>query len=142
MVLGMTKDAARVKEKSRAARRKGLRQVEYRGTRHRRFQGRRGEALEEEVRAEVRARRQRSIQIMARWLEQQELANSKEGTPRETVVEAEDRVGRSQDEVGDLEPAGPGQPVAEDSGRAGEAEKVDSVEPGQPLLSEFFRSRK
>ena len=142
MVLGMTKDAARVKEKSRAARRKELSQVEYPGTRYRRFQGRRGEALEEEVRAEVRARRQRSIQIMARWLEQQELANSEEGTPRETVVEAGDRVERSPDEAGVVEPEGSEQPVEENRARAGGVEKVDCVEPGQRLLSEFCRSRK
>ena len=138
MVLGMTKDAARVKEKSRAVRRKGLRQVEYRGTRYRRFQGCRGEALEEEVRAEIRARRRRSIKVMAQWLEQQELANSEEGTPRELVVEAEGRVGRSNDEVGVTEPAGTGQPVGERGGRDAEA---DSVEPGQRLLSEFFLRR-
>ena len=139
MVLGLTKDAVRVKEKSRAARRKGLRQVEYRGTRYRRSQGRRGDAMEEEVRVEVRARRERSIQIMVQWLEQQELANSEEGTPREPVVEAEGRVGRSEDVVGAIEPAGPGQPVLENKGRAEEAGEVDSVEPRQRLLSEFFR---
>jgi len=128
MVLGMTKDAARVKEKSRAARRNGLRQVEYRGTRYRRFQGRLGDALEEELRAEVRARRERSIRLMVRWLEQQELANSEEGTPREPVAESEERVGPSESE-----------------GRAGQTEgggeNSESVEPGQRLLSEFFRTR-
>ena len=119
MVLGMTKDAARVKEKSRAARRKGLRQVEYRGTRYRRVQGRRGDALEEEFRVEVRARRERSIRLMVQWLEQQELANAEEGTPRETLGKHEDRTERDQDG----------------------AWPVESVEPGQRLVSEFFLRR-
>ena len=119
MVLGMTKDAARVKEKSRAARRKGLRQVEYRGTRYQRFQGRRVDAMEEELRTEVRARRERSIRLMVRWLEQQELAIAEEGTPREPLVEHEDRTERDEDG----------------------ARPVESVEPGQRLVSEFFLKR-
>jgi len=139
MALGMTKDAAKVREKTRVARRKGLRQVEYRGTRYRRFQGRRGEVLEEEVRAEVRARRRRSIQKMAQWLEQQELANAEEGTPRELVVEVEDPKGEAKDEAVTAEPAGHGSPVS-DGGEGGVQENL--IEPGQRLLSEFFKSRK
>jgi len=130
MILGMTKDAAKVREKARVARRKGLRQVEYRGTRYRRFQGRRGEVLEEEVRAEVRARRRRSIQKMAQWLEQQELANAEEGTPRELVVVIE---------IVAAEPVGHGSPASV-CGEGGAQESL--VEPGQRLLSEFFRSGK
>ena len=95
--------------------------------------------MEEEIRAEVRARRRRSIQVMAQWLEQQELANSEEGTPRELVVEAEDPMGGAKDEAVIVEPAGTGHPVL-DSGEGGVEDHL--VEPGQRLLSEFFRSRK
>jgi hypothetical protein len=139
MILGMTKDAAKIREKARVARRKGLRQVEYRGTRYRRFQGRRGEVLEEEVRAEVRARRRRSIQKMAQWLEQQELANAEEGTPRELVVEVQGLRGGAEIQTVAVEPAGHGSPVSV-CGEGGAQESL--VEPGQRLLSEFFRSRK
>ena len=83
MVLTMAKDAARVKAKSREARQKKARQVGYRSVRYLRFQGRRGDAMAEEVRADVRARRAKSIQAMACWLELQARANAEEGTPRE-----------------------------------------------------------
>jgi len=83
MVLSMAKDAVRVKEKSREARHKKTRQVGYRSVRCQRFKGRRGAAMEEEVRAEVRTRRARSIHIMAKWLELQAQANAEEGTPGE-----------------------------------------------------------
>jgi hypothetical protein len=75
--------------------------------------------MEEELRTEVRVRRERSIQLMVRWLEQQELANAGEGTPREALGEHEDRT--EQDEDG--------------------AWPVESVEPGQRLVSEFFLRR-
>ena len=117
MVLGMTKDAARVKEKSRETRRKGIRQVGYRGVRYQRFQGRRGKIMEEEIRAQVRARRARSIQLMARWLEEQERANAEEGTPWEPLGGDE------------------GEPVQAVSS----APLAELVEPGQRLMSEFFR---
>ena len=79
----MAKDASRIKTKAREARHKRTRQVGYRAVRYQRFQGRRGEVLEEEARERVRARRARSIQLMATWLEAQALANAEEGTPRE-----------------------------------------------------------
>ena len=113
MFLSMAKDAAKVKEKSRVARSKKLRQVDYRGTRYRRFQSRRGDAMEEEVRAEALARHEKSTRLTTEWLEQQELANSEEGTPRESVVETEGRLGPSEDVVGTVESAGPGPPVVE-----------------------------
>ena len=46
---------------------------------------------------------------MTKWLQQQKLANSEEGTPREGVVETENS-GQSEDAVGTVEPAGPGDP--------------------------------
>ena len=95
--------------------------------------------MEEEVRAEVRVRRRRSIQKMAQWLEQQELANAEEGTPREPVVEAEGPAGGTEIETVTAEPAGHGPPVSA-CGEGGAQESL--VEPGQRLLSEFFRSRK
>jgi len=75
--------------------------------------------MEEKVRAEARARRARSIQVMARWLEEQERANAEEGTPRK--------------------------PLGQDEGELVQAEGVVSfeglVEPGQRLMSEFFLRR-
>ena len=94
--------------------------------------------MEEEVRAEVRARRRRSIQKMAQWLEQQELANAEEGTPRELVVEVEDSRGEAKVEAVTAEPAGHGSPES-DGGEGGVQESL--IEPGQRLLSEFFESR-
>ena len=41
------------------------------------------DAMEEEVRHAIRARRAKSIQIMAEWLEAQAISNALEGTPRE-----------------------------------------------------------
>jgi len=116
MVLSMAKDAARVKEKSRGARHTKIRQVGYRSVRYQRFQGRRGKAMEEEVRAGVRARRARSIQVMAQWLESQARAYAEEGTPREGSGGA----------VAELIPEGGGVPSAE------------PVAPGQRLMSEFL----
>jgi len=54
-------------------------------------------------------------------------------------VEAEGRMARPNDEAVVVEPAGTGQPVV-DSGEAGA--EADPIEPGQRLLSEFFKSRK
>ena len=95
--------------------------------------------MEEEVRAEVRARRRRSIQKMAQWLEQQELANAEEGTPRELVVEVEGPRGGAEIQTVAAGPAGHGSPES-DGGEGGAPKSL--VEPGQRLLSEFFRSRK
>ena len=53
----------------------------YRGVCYQRFKGRRGEAMEDEVRQEIRARRAKSIQVMAEWLEAQAISNALEGTP-------------------------------------------------------------
>ena len=83
MMLSLAKDASRTKTKAWEARHKGTRQVGYRAVRYQRFQGRRGEVMEEEARKCIRARRARSIQLMATWLEAQALANAEEGTPRE-----------------------------------------------------------
>ena len=83
MMLSMAKDASRTKAKTREARHQGTRLVGYRAVRYQRFQGRRREVLEEEARQRVRARRARSIRLMATWLEAQALANAEEGTPRE-----------------------------------------------------------
>ena len=80
MMLSMAKDASRTKTKAREARHKGTRQVGYRAVRYQRFQGRRGEVMEEEARKCIRARRARSIQLMATWLEAQALTNAEEGT--------------------------------------------------------------
>ena len=77
--------------------------------------------------------------MMAQWLEQQELANSEEGTPRELVVEAEGPKVEAKDEAVTVEPAGNGPPVS-DGGEGGMQEHL--VEPGQRLLSEFFKSGK
>ena len=82
MVLTMVVDAARVKAKSREAFRKKKRQVEYRSVRYRRFNGRRDDAMEEEVHEARRARRAKSIRRMAEWLEAQGRANAEEGSPR------------------------------------------------------------
>ena len=82
MVLTMVTDAARVKQKSREAFRKKKRQVEYRGVRYQRFNGRRDDAIEAEAYDARRARRAKSIQRMAEWLEAQDRANAEEGTPR------------------------------------------------------------
>ena len=82
MVLTMTVDAARVKTKSREARHKKERQVTYRRVRYQRFKGRRGDAMEDEVREAVRARRAKSLQRMMMWLESQARANAEEGGPR------------------------------------------------------------
>jgi hypothetical protein len=98
MFLTMAKDAAKVKEKSRVARGKMRRQVDYRGTRYRRFQQRRGEAMEEDDMTETRARHEKYTHSMAEWLQQQKLVNSEEGTPREGVVETENS-GQSDDAV-------------------------------------------
>jgi hypothetical protein len=65
MVLTMVTDAARVKQKSREALRKKERQVEYRGVRYQRFNGRRDDAIEAEAYDARRARRAKSIQRMA-----------------------------------------------------------------------------
>ena len=117
MVFGMTTDAARVKEKSREARRKGICQVGHRGVRYQQFQGRRGKGMEEEIRTEVHARRAKSIQLMARLLEEKERANAEEGTPRESLGGDE------------------GEPVEAVSS----VPLVELVEPGQRLMSGFFR---
>ena len=89
MVLTMTKDTSRAKAKLREARHKKARQIGYRSVRYRRFQGRRGDVLEEEGRQVIRARREKSLQAMKRWLELQTQTNAEEGTPREEFVEAE-----------------------------------------------------
>ena len=78
----MASDAARVKQKARESRRENIRQVGYRGVRYRRFQGRRDEVLEEEIREQRRARRAKSIRVMQAWLAGQAQANAEEGTPR------------------------------------------------------------
>jgi len=83
MVLSMAKDVARVKEKSREARHKKIRQVGYWSVKYKRFQGRRGEVLDEEVQAEERERRARSIRLMAPWLEDQ--ADQRVGTSYQRV---------------------------------------------------------
>jgi len=82
MVLTMVVDAARVKAKSREASRKKKRQVEYRGVRYQRVNGRRDDAIEAEVSDARRARRAKSIQRMAEWLEAQGSANAEESSPR------------------------------------------------------------
>jgi len=82
MVLTMAVDAALVKTKSRESRHKKERQVAYRRVRYQRFKGRRGDAMEGEVREVVRARRAKSLQRMVMWLELQERANAEEGGPR------------------------------------------------------------
>ena len=82
MVLTMAVDAALVQAKSREAFRKKKRQVEYRGVRYQRFNGRRDDAMEAEAYDARRARRAKSIQRMAEWLEAQDRANAEEGTPR------------------------------------------------------------
>ena len=82
MVLTMVTDAARVKQKSREAFRKKKRQVEYRGARYQRLNGRRDDAIEAEAYDARRARRAKSIQRMAEWLEAQDRANTEEGTPK------------------------------------------------------------
>ena len=82
MVLTMAVDAARVKAKSREARHKKERQVVYRGVRYQRFNGRREDVMQEEVREAKRARRAKSIQRMTMWLEAQDHANAEEGSPR------------------------------------------------------------
>jgi hypothetical protein len=82
MILGMAQDAARVKSKTREARRKRVRQTGYRAVRYQRFQGRREEALEEETRGAYRARLAMSIQTMVSWLDSQARANAEEGWPR------------------------------------------------------------
>ena len=87
LVLSMVIDLARVKTKAVEAKRKQARQVGYRSVRYQRFKGRRGDAMEDEVRQAIRARRTKSIQIMAEWLEAQALSNALEGTPREKEVE-------------------------------------------------------
>jgi hypothetical protein len=79
----MAKDVARVKEKSREARHKKIRQVGYWSVKYKRFQGRRGEVLDEEVQAEERERRARSIRLMAPWLEDQ--ADQRVGTSYQRV---------------------------------------------------------
>jgi len=71
MVLTMAIDAARIKTRSREARHKKARQAGYRRVRYQRFQGRRGDAMEEEVREAVRESRKKSIKIMEKWLEAQ-----------------------------------------------------------------------
>jgi len=88
LALSMVIDAARVKKKLGEAKRKQARQVGYRGVRYQRFKGRRGEAMEDEMRQEIRARRTRSIQVMAEWLEAQAISNALEGTPRDEIDEA------------------------------------------------------
>jgi len=88
MVLTMTVDAARAKTKSREARHKKERQVAYRRVRYQRFKGRRGDAMEGEVREVVRARQAKSLHRMLMWLETQARANAEEGGPR--VEEDED----------------------------------------------------
>ena len=90
MVLTMAKDASRAKAKLREARHKKARQIGYRSVRYRRFQGRRGDVLEEEGHQVIRARREKSFQAMKRWLKLQTQANAEEGTPREEFVEPED----------------------------------------------------
>ena len=60
MVLTMAVDAARVKAKSRKARLKKEKQVAYRGVRYQRFNGRREDVMQEEVREAKRARAVRS----------------------------------------------------------------------------------
>jgi len=82
MVLTMVVDAARVKAKSREARHKKERQMAYRGVRYLRFNGRRADAMEEEAYEARRARRAKSIQRIAEWLEAQARANAEEGRPR------------------------------------------------------------
>ena len=72
--------------------------------------------MEEEVRAEVRARRARSIQVLARWLEEQERAKAEEGTPRESSGEFV------------------GEPVLV----GGVVPLEEIVAPGQRLMSEFL----
>lgn len=91
MVLTTVKDSAKVKAKARGGYRRKARQLCYRDERHQRFQGPRDEALEEEVRASARDRRERSIQVMARWLHEQ--ANAEEECPR--PVEGERASGES-----------------------------------------------
>jgi len=86
LVLSMVIDAARVKTKAGEAKRKQARQIGYRSVRYQRFKGRRGDAMEDEVRQAIRARRAKSIQIMAEWLEAQALSIALEGTPRDEEV--------------------------------------------------------
>jgi len=86
MMLTMAVHAARVKAKSREAFRKKKRQVEYRGVRYQRINGRRDDAIEEEASDARRARRAKSIQKMAEWLEAQGRANAEEGRPRAEKV--------------------------------------------------------
>jgi hypothetical protein len=87
MVLGMARDAARVKGKAREACRKKARQSWYRQVRYQRFQCRREEVFEEESRARYRVRRERSIIIIASWLEAQAKVNAEEGKPRSEETE-------------------------------------------------------
>jgi hypothetical protein len=87
MVLGMARDAARVKGKAREACRKKARQSGYRQVRYQRFQCRREEVFEEESRARYRVRRERSIIIIASWLEAQAKVNAEEGKPRSEETE-------------------------------------------------------
>ena len=87
--------------------------------------------MEEEVRAEVRARRARSIQATEKWLELQALANTEEETPRESSGGAE------VESVSPLVSEGPGVSSSA-SGGPDPGPRGGSVVPGQRLMSAFL----
>ena len=85
LLLGMARDASRVKVKAKEALHKKIRQTGYRRVRYQRFKGRREDVLDDEIRERRRLRRVKSIQFMDAWLSAQAQANSEEGRPRDVA---------------------------------------------------------
>ena len=78
MLQTMAVDTARAKSKSREARHQAVKQAGHRRVSYKRFKGRRGDAMEEEMRKALRERRKKPILFMQGWLEAQLQANAEE----------------------------------------------------------------
>ena len=97
LLLGMARDASRVKVKAKEALHKKIRQTGYRRVRYQLFKGRREDVLDDEIRERRRLRRVKSIQFMEAWLSAQTQANSEEGSPRDISATTEAATESSQD---------------------------------------------
>ena len=82
MLLSMAIEAARTKSKFHEARHKIARQVGHRHVRYQKSKGRRGDAMEEEVREVLWERHKKSICFTGEWREAQSRANAEEKTSR------------------------------------------------------------
>ena len=89
LLLGMARDASRVKVKAKEALHKKIRPTGYRRVRYQRFKGRQEDVFDDEIRERRRLRRVESIQFMEAWLSAQTQANSEEGSPRDISAATE-----------------------------------------------------